>query len=111
MEVDGLACCVRKTLLLATGKHEARGAARRGRPSSLVGFKTYFRLAPAQHQALSGHVELMLFPGGYAGLQMVEGQKANFCVLVEVVCCAGQAANGQICWSICKSPTRIWRRV
>ena len=83
VQVEELGVLRPKTLLLATGKHEARGAARRCRPSSLVGFKTYFRLAPAQHRALAGHVELLLFPGGYAGLQLVEGQKANFCVLVE----------------------------
>ena len=83
VQVEDLGVLRPKTLLLATGKHEARGAARRCRPSSLVGFKTYFRLAPAQHRALAGHVELLLFPGGYAGLQLVEGQKANFCVLVE----------------------------
>jgi menaquinone-9 beta-reductase len=83
VQVENLGLLQPKILLLATGKHEARGAARRGRPSSLVGFKTYFRLDPAQRQALAGHVELLLFPGGYAGLQLVEDGQANFCVLVE----------------------------
>lgn len=72
-----------ETLFLATGKHDARGAARSGTSSRLVGFKTYFSLNPAQCLALSGHVELILFAGGYAGLQMVEHGQANFCVLVE----------------------------
>ena len=72
-----------RALMLATGKHEARGSARASRPGRMVGFKTYFRLATEQQRALSGHVELILFPGGYAGLQLVEGQAANFSLLVE----------------------------
>jgi flavin-dependent dehydrogenase len=72
-----------QTLFLATGKHDARGVARDGRPSRLVGFKTYFHLSPAQHAALAGHVELYLFPGGYAGMQLVENGQANFCLVVE----------------------------
>jgi flavin-dependent dehydrogenase len=83
VETDGLGQLAPQTLLLATGKHEARGASRRGTSSNLVGFKTYFSLTPVQQQALRGHVELTLFPGGYAGMQMVEGQKANLCLLVE----------------------------
>jgi menaquinone-9 beta-reductase len=72
-----------KRLLLATGKHELRGLARPAAPGGLVGFKTYFRLSNAQRAALAGHVELMLFPGGYAGLQPVEGGRANFCLVIE----------------------------
>jgi flavin-dependent dehydrogenase len=83
LQVENLGELRPEILLLATGKHEARGAARRSHPSSLVGFKTYFRLDPSQRQALAGHVELLLFPGGYAGLQMVEDGQANFCVLVQ----------------------------
>ncbi len=83
VQVDQQAPLHPAILLLATGKHDIRGARRRGTASTLVGFKTYFRLSPAQRQALSGHVELMLFPGGYAGLQLVEAGQANFCVLVE----------------------------
>ena len=72
-----------RTLLLATGKHELRGARRQLRrpPPKLVGFKTYLALAPAQARALQGHVEVMLFPGAYAGLQPVEGGRANLCLL------------------------------
>jgi flavin-dependent dehydrogenase len=72
-----------KTLLLATGKHETRGLARPASPGRLVGFKTHFRLAPAERANLSRHVELILFPGGYAGLQPVEGGRANFCLVIE----------------------------
>lgn len=70
--------------ILATGKHNLRGASRptEGTIDHLVGFKTYWRLAPAQRAELSGHTELILFRGGYAGLQMVERDMANLCLLV-----------------------------
>ncbi len=68
---------------LATGKQDLSGYRRpTGKQNNLVGFKMYFRLAAAQLEALKGWVELFLFPGGYAGLQMVEGGQANLCLLV-----------------------------
>ncbi len=72
-------------LLLATGKHELRGARRmlRRPPPDLVGFKTYFALSPSQDAALEGRVEIILFPGAYAGLQPVEGGRANLCLLAS----------------------------
>lgn len=72
-----------KTAFLATGKYDLHGWQRRGgRQNDLVAFKMYFRLAPAQIAALGGFVELILFPGGYAGLQPVERGVANLCLLV-----------------------------
>jgi flavin-dependent dehydrogenase len=73
------------TLLVATGKHNLRGVGREGEGllNDQLGFKAYLRLAPAQRAALSGHVELILFEGGYAGLQMVERDAANLCFLVS----------------------------
>ncbi|MGA8940968.1 MAG: FAD-dependent oxidoreductase [Acidobacteriaceae bacterium] len=69
---------------LATGKHDVRGRSRaKGKQSQLVAFKMYWRLAPKQIMALENHVELMLYAGGYAGLQPVEGGLANLCCLVE----------------------------
>lgn len=72
-------------LVLASGKHDIRGQKRvsRGTVTDLIGFKSYFRLSAAQAAALTGFIEILLFPGGYAGLQMVEGGKANLCLLVE----------------------------
>ncbi len=70
-------------LFLATGKHELHGQKRDSNPPDLVGFKMYFSLSPAQQAALSHHVELIMFPGGYGGLQLVEHDKANFCCLVS----------------------------
>lgn len=72
------------TVFLATGKHDI--VSHRRPPSAqnhLVAFKIYFRLPPAQQQALHGWVELFLFPGGYAGLQLAENNEANLCLLIE----------------------------
>ena len=71
-------------VFLATGKHDVRGWARPpGKQSNLVAFKMYWRLAAAQAAALEGHIELMLFRGGYAGLQRVEDGAANMGLVVE----------------------------
>jgi flavin-dependent dehydrogenase len=67
-----------KTVFLASGKHDILGHSRpRGVQADMVGFKMYFTLDPQQAAELSGHVELMLFRGGYAGLQLVEDGSAN----------------------------------
>ena len=73
------------TLFLATGKHDLRGARRNpGRPPEpLVGFKTHLMLAPPARLALRGVVEIVLFRGGYAGLQLIERDRANLCLLVR----------------------------
>ncbi len=72
------------TILLATGKHDLRGSTRAApTPEPLIGFKQHLRLRPAQQAALAGHVEVVLFRGGYAGLQLVEDGIANLCLLVD----------------------------
>jgi menaquinone-9 beta-reductase len=76
-----------QAVFLGTGKHELRGLPRRSgrslrRPGAL-GFKTYLQLTPAQRAALSDATELVLFPGGYAGLQPVEGGQAVLCLMVD----------------------------
>lgn len=69
---------------LATGKHDLRGRPRPpGRQRGLVAFKMYWKLAPEQAAALAGHVELVLYRGGYAGLQPVENGAANLCCLIQ----------------------------
>jgi flavin-dependent dehydrogenase len=72
-------------VLLASGKYDVPGARRPppGRADDLLGFKTYLALDGAQARALSGHIEVALFDGGYAGLQPVEGGLANLCLLVR----------------------------
>ncbi len=81
------------TLLLASGKHEVRGVQRPadGTVAGLIGFKSYFRLARAQDAQLRDHIEVLMFSGGYAGLQHVEDGIANLCLLVtsETLTAAG----------------------
>ncbi|HWF76290.1 MAG TPA: FAD-dependent monooxygenase [Caulobacteraceae bacterium] len=71
--------------ILASGKHDVRGAGRESDNADwgMVGFKLYFTLEPAQRRALEGAVEIVMFDGGYAGLQLVEDGRANLCLLVR----------------------------
>ncbi len=83
VETDGGPIAAR-ALVLATGKHDLRGAGRdpAGTMADLVGFKMHYRLDATQRAALAGHIEVTLFDGGYAGLQMIEDGIANLCLLV-----------------------------
>ena len=71
------------TAFLATGKHDLRGFARPADPQRWVAFKMYYRLSPAQTADLAGASELMLYPGGYGGIQPVERGIANLCCVVQ----------------------------
>jgi len=71
------------TVFLATGKHDLRGHKRPHDPQRWVAFKMYFRLAPAQAAELARASELMLYPGGYGGMQPVEDGIANLCCVVQ----------------------------
>jgi flavin-dependent dehydrogenase len=71
-------------VFLATGKHDLRGLPRSvGKQSDLVGFKMHWQLAPAQLRILRDCMELYLFPGGYGGLSLIEGDVANLCLVVR----------------------------
>ena len=85
LAVEGLGEIPAAALFLATGKHDLRGLRRvpASPPEDLVGFKLHLRLADSQRSALAGHVEVLLLAGGYAGLQRVEGERANLCLLVQ----------------------------
>jgi flavin-dependent dehydrogenase len=72
------------TVFLATGKHDLRGHTRPKDPQQWVAFKMYFRLAPAQAAELANASELMLYPGGYGGIQPVEDGIANLCCVVQL---------------------------
>jgi flavin-dependent dehydrogenase len=73
---------VADTVFLATGKHDLRNLGRPPRPDGLLGLKMYYDLAPDQRAALHGCIELVLVRGGYAGLQLVEHDRAVLCMLV-----------------------------
>jgi menaquinone-9 beta-reductase len=77
-------------VVLATGKHDLRG---RQRPASdvppMIGFKMHCRLRPDQAAVLDGAVELFLYDGGYAGLQPIESDAANLCLVVSANCVRG----------------------
>ena len=73
-----------KVLFLATGKHDLRGwSQRRGKQKDYIGFKMHFELTQTQRAALSDHIEITLFHGGYAGLQPIENGKANLCLVID----------------------------
>lgn len=78
-----------KAVLLASGKHDVRGWPRKnGFPrhcpvQDMIGFKMHFRLTPQQRKDLHDHVEVCLFNGGYAGLELVEDEIANLCFVVR----------------------------
>jgi flavin-dependent dehydrogenase len=65
------------------GQHDLRGHGRPKDPHQWVAFKMYYRLSPAQTAELAGASELMLYPGGYGGIQPVEGGLANLCCVVQ----------------------------
>lgn len=71
------------TVFLATGKHDLRGHKRPADPERWVAFKMYFRLAPDQAAELAHASELMLYRGGYGGIQPVEEGMANLCCVVQ----------------------------
>jgi menaquinone-9 beta-reductase len=71
------------TVFLATGKHDLRGHTRPEDPQRWIAFKMYFRLAPGQAAELERASELMLYPGGYGGLQPTEDGMANLCCVVQ----------------------------
>ncbi len=85
LNCSSLGDVVADTVFLATGKHELGGAQRTARGEGLVGLKMYYALHPTQREALRGHVELVLFDGGYSGMQLVEDDRAVFCVLASGV--------------------------
>ncbi|HKD60654.1 MAG TPA: FAD-dependent oxidoreductase [Terracidiphilus sp.] len=82
-KLDDGGVCEAPTAFLATGKHDLRGYLRPKDPQRWVAFKMYYRLAPAQAAELEFASELMLYPGGYGGIQPVEGGIANLCWVVQ----------------------------
>ncbi len=82
--LDGGETVAADEVFLATGKHDLRGWKRPpGTQNDLVAFKLHWRLAREEAAGLGAGVELVLFPGGYAGLEPVEGGVANLCLVVR----------------------------
>lgn len=72
------------TVFLATGKHDLRGWVRpAGKQNDLVAFKTYFRSAHGWDATSIARVEIILFPGGYAGLLFFPDGRMNVCLLIQ----------------------------
>jgi flavin-dependent dehydrogenase len=70
-----------EALVLATGKHELRGAARPVDISTRpLGLRTSLAPGPGLAAALDGVIELHLYDGGYAGLLLQEDGTANLCL-------------------------------
>ena len=73
-----------RTAFLATGKHDLSGWRRpAGRQPGLIGFKMHWRLPERTRLELAAGIELVLFPGGYAGLSLIEDQTATLCLLID----------------------------
>jgi len=84
VRLDDATALAAREVFVATGKHDLLGRARpRGKQSDLVAFKMYWQLAPEQAKQLDSCVELLLYRGGYAGLQAVEDGAANLCCLIQ----------------------------
>jgi flavin-dependent dehydrogenase len=84
-EVAGIGRFPDHAVFLATGKHDLRGLRRTPArpPEDLVGLKMHLRIDAAQRAALAFHVEVIMFRGGYGGLQPVEGGGVNLCLLLD----------------------------
>jgi flavin-dependent dehydrogenase len=66
---------------LATGKHNLRGLPRPQTPT--VAFKMQLRVTPAVASMLEDLVQLAMFPGGYAGVCLVEVGIATICWVID----------------------------
>jgi flavin-dependent dehydrogenase len=71
--------------VLATGKHDLRGHPRSGR-SDRLGLKMHLSLAGEHRRSLSHSIEVVLFEGGYAGLQGIENGLTNLCLDLSKDC-------------------------
>jgi menaquinone-9 beta-reductase len=100
------------TVFLANGKHDLRGLERKPGPhGDLVGFKLHWRLAPPQTEALREFMELYLFPGGYGGLSLVEGDVANFCLVVSRAVLRNKGGWPELLWAIQDENPHIAQRL
>ena len=72
-----------ESVFLATGKHDLRELPRdAGDQNDYIGFKMHWRLSPEQTRLLEKRVRVILFKGGYAGLEPIEYGITNLCLVV-----------------------------
>lgn len=72
------------SIFLASGKHNLKGWSRKqGLQNDMIGFKMHFTPNPLQGKIFFQYVEIILFDGGYAGLEPVEGGRVNLCLVVK----------------------------
>ncbi len=84
VELDDERVMFSQSVFLATGKHDLPGWKRRsGIQEDLVGFKLPWRLTEDATRRLSDRVFLVLFKGGYGGIEPIERGAANLCILIR----------------------------
>jgi flavin-dependent dehydrogenase len=72
------------SIFLASGKHNLKGCPRAlGVQNDMIGFKMHFKLDAAQEKNIAENVEIILFDGGYVGLEPIEGGLVNLCLVVK----------------------------
>jgi len=71
------------TVYLATGKHDLHVWSRtRSIHNNLIGLKMHFRLARPASADSWQDIGMILFNGGYAGLEKIEDGRVNFCLVI-----------------------------
>jgi flavin-dependent dehydrogenase len=99
-------------IFLATGKHEIRGAGRpAGHGKDYIGFKMHWRLGPSRSPEAENAIELVLFEGGYAGLQCVAPGVMNLCLIVRREHFAGIGGNWEALLSRLMREPHLARRL
>jgi menaquinone-9 beta-reductase len=84
VELDDGSRIAGRDAFLATGKHDLRGWKRSpGRQNDLIAFKLHWRGACGHTAPESPCVDLLLYPGGYAGIEPVENGILNVCLVVR----------------------------
>jgi len=72
-----------ESVFIATGKHDMRALPRdAGDKNDYIGFKMHWRLTPEQTHLLEKRIRVILFKGGYAGLEPIENDIVNLCLVV-----------------------------
>jgi len=94
-------------LILATGKHDVRGASRvAASPLMSIGLRWRFPASASLAARLDDAIELHLFDQGYAGLMMQEDGAANLCMAVRlsVFAEAGQTPHAMLARAMRECP-------